>query len=38
MKPGCFELGGADAFIVFDDADIDLAASKAVDGRMINNA
>ena len=34
MKRGAFELGGSDPFIVFEDADLDLAASKAIIGRL----
>ena len=30
MKIGAFELGGSDPFIVLDDADIDLATTKAI--------
>ena len=37
MKKGAFELGGSDAFIVFDDADIDLAVSKAITARLHTN-
>lgn len=37
MKRGAFELGGSDPFIVFDDADLDLAASKAILGRLHTN-
>lgn len=37
MKKGTFELGGSDPFIVMDDADIELASSKAVVGRMKAN-
>jgi len=36
MKKGAFELGGADPFIVLDDADIDLAVSKGIRGRLRN--
>ena len=38
MKPGAFELGGADPFIVLDDADIELATTKALAGRLKCNA
>jgi len=34
MKRCAFELGGSDPFIVFDDAEIDLAVSKALQGRL----
>lgn len=37
MKRGAFELGGSDPFIVFEDADIDLAVAKAVSGRLHTN-
>jgi succinate-semialdehyde dehydrogenase/glutarate-semialdehyde dehydrogenase len=37
MKKGAFELGGSDPFIVFEDADIDLATSKAIVGRLHTN-
>lgn len=37
MKKGAFELGGSDAFIVLDDADIDLATTKAIAGRLHTN-
>ena len=30
MKKGAFELGGSDAFIVLEDADLDLATTKAM--------
>lgn len=36
MKKGAFELGGADPFIVLEDADIDLASEKAIRGRLRN--
>jgi succinate-semialdehyde dehydrogenase/glutarate-semialdehyde dehydrogenase len=34
MKRGAFELGGSDPFIVFDDADLELATNKAIVGRL----
>lgn len=34
MKRGVFELGGSDAFIIFDDADLDLAVQKAIAARL----
>ena len=34
MKKTAFELGGSDPFIVLQDADIDLAVTKAIQGRM----
>ena len=37
MKKSVFELGGSDAFIVLEDADIDLAVSKAITGRLHTN-
>ena len=37
MKKGAFELGGSDPFIVLDDADVDLAVSKSIFGRLANN-
>ena len=37
MKPGCYELGGSDAFIVLADSDLDLAIEKAYGSRMVNN-
>jgi succinate-semialdehyde dehydrogenase/glutarate-semialdehyde dehydrogenase len=38
MKKGAFELGGSDAFIVLEDADLDLATTKAIIGRLSCNA
>jgi succinate-semialdehyde dehydrogenase/glutarate-semialdehyde dehydrogenase len=35
MKKGSFELGGSDAFIVLENADVDLAVEKAILGRLI---
>lgn len=37
LKPSSMELGGADAFIVLEDADMELALKWAVWGRMYNN-
>ena len=37
MKRGAFELGGSDPFLVFNDADLDLATTKAIAGRMHTN-
>lgn len=37
MKPGCYELGGSDAFVVMSDTDINVAVQWAYIARMINN-
>lgn len=37
MKPGCYELGGSDPFIVLNDSDMNLAIEKAYISRMVNN-
>jgi succinate-semialdehyde dehydrogenase/glutarate-semialdehyde dehydrogenase len=37
MKRGAFELGGSDPLIVFEDADLELASSKAVISRLHTN-
>jgi len=37
LKKGAFELGGADPFIVLEDADMDLAVEKSIPGRLKNS-
>ena len=37
MKKAAFELGGSDSFIVYEDADLDLAVSKALISRLHTN-
>lgn len=37
MKKSLFELGGSDAYLVFNDANVELAAKKLVTARMVNN-
>jgi succinate-semialdehyde dehydrogenase/glutarate-semialdehyde dehydrogenase len=37
LKPHLLELGGSDAFIVFDDANLALAAKEAIHSRMLNS-
>jgi succinate-semialdehyde dehydrogenase/glutarate-semialdehyde dehydrogenase len=37
MKKGVFELGGSDAYVVLEDADLDLAAEVCAASRLINS-
>lgn len=37
LKKTILELGGNDAYLVLEDADLDIAAESAVSGRMVNN-
>lgn len=37
MKPGCYELGGSDPFIVLDDSDLPNSIEKGYFSRMVNN-
>ncbi|HRE83046.1 MAG TPA: NAD-dependent succinate-semialdehyde dehydrogenase [Opitutaceae bacterium] len=36
LKPCVFELGGSDPYLVFDDADLDLAAETCAQARLVN--
>ena len=37
MKKGVFELGGSDAYVILDDADLDLAADLCAESRLYNS-
>lgn len=37
MKPGVYELGGSDAYLVLDDADLDQAAEICAKARLVNS-
>ena len=37
MKPAVFELGGSDAYLILEDADLDLAADRCVQARLVNS-
>lgn len=37
LKKCVLELGGSDAYVILDDADVELAAEKCVQGRMLNS-
>ncbi len=37
MKPAAFELGGSDAYLIFEDADLDRAADICAQSRLINS-
>lgn len=36
LRPSVLELGGSDAYLVLEDADLDLAAERLVRGRLVN--
>lgn len=36
LRPSVLELGGSDAYVVLEDADLDLAAERLVRGRLVN--
>jgi acyl-CoA reductase-like NAD-dependent aldehyde dehydrogenase len=37
MKRGAFELGGSDPCIIYNDADLELAVTKSIGGRLHTN-